>query len=211
VKSKTTRKNRPCWGTEPGRAQLEHDLSQIRSSCETSFQVSRKKLHQVPDPTGEAGWWPAQRGRTAWPSPVPGVEAEGSPHAGGIVQSCRAALQAEDFQSSPTEKRHLPGPHDTNHFVLFTEEEMVGAVEPLARSWAPHLYDKHPRTCINSVWCLCTSHALAAQRWSGEKILFFNPKKSQEGTNKQVSKITSSPLHQAKVWIRRLFLGQLPI
>lgn len=63
---------------------------------------------------------------------------------------------------------------------------------PLAHSGTPHGYDKHPSIHMNSVRCLCTSHALAAQQWSAEKILSFNPNKGQEGTNKQATKITST-------------------
>lgn len=48
-------------------------------------------------------------------------------------------------------------------------------------------------------------HSSATIRWQNT---IFDLKRGQEGTNKQASKTTSSPLHQAEVWIRRSFRDQ---
>ena len=148
------------------------------------------------------------------PAPLPAWRQKGAHTPSASSRATEQPCKWRTFSSCPRRRGTSHSPTTQTCFVFFTEEETVRSVEPLAHSWAPHVYDKHPPTlvCINSVRCLCTSHALAAHQWSGEKkILFFDPKKGQAGTNKQASKITSRPLHQAKVWIRRSFLDQLPI
>lgn len=67
---------------------------------------------------------------------------------------------------------------------------MVRAVEPLARSWAAPVYNKHPSLCINSEWCLCTSRAFTARQRSGDRILFL----TWRGVRKEQASKQAKPL-----------------